>query len=447
MQKYNILIIEDDDLMQSMLVDSLKNKGYSISVSDNGLDGLRIFQKSHYDLIILDLKLPKMDGMTVLKKVKEDSEETPIILMTAYGTVETAVEAMKLGAFDYLTKPFLADELALIIKKALELRDLKRENRLLKEQLNKKYSLNNIIGKSKVMQDVYNRIENIADLKSTVLIEGESGTGKELIAETIHHLSSRKNKPLIKVSCAGLTETLLESELFGYEKGAFTGALKRREGRFELADNGTLFFDDIDDINLEIQVKLLRVLQEKEFERVGGTETIKVDVRFLAAVKKNLKEEVEKGNFREDLYYRLNVIPINIPPLRERKEDIPLLLKHFLEKYNLEMKKNVFICPEVLQLLISYNWPGNIREFKNIIERIVAISTESMVKKNLLPSYIKAKKKKWKAAALKQTARDAEKECIIKTLELTKLNKTEAASILEITTKTLWQKIKEYGIE
>ncbi len=447
MQNFDVLIIEDDDLMQSMLVDNFKSEGYNISVADNGLDGFKMFQKSNFDLIILDLKLPKIDGMTVLKKIKDESEEIPIILMTAYGTVETAVEAMKLGAFDYITKPFLADELGRIIKKALELRDLKRENKLLKEQLNKRFSLNNIIGKSKVMQEVYNSIENIADLKSTVLIEGESGTGKELIAETIHHLSSRKNKPLIKVSCAGLTETLLESELFGYEKGAFTGALKKREGRFELADNGTLFLDDIDDVNLEVQVKLLRVLQEKEFERVGGTETIKINVRFLAATKKNLKEAVEKGEFREDLYYRLNVIPINIPPLRERKDDIPLLLNHFLEKYNVEMKKNVLIPPEVLQLLISYNWPGNIRELENLIERIVAISSENIVRTNLLPSYIKEKKKKWKVAALKQAAREAEKEHILKTLELTNFNKTEAASVLEITTKTLWQKIKEYEIK
>jgi len=447
MRNFDVLIIEDDDLMQSMLVDNLKNEGFNISVEDNGLDGFRAFQKSNFDLVILDLKLPKMDGMTVLKKIKEISDEAIIILMTAYGTVETAVEAMKLGVFDYLTKPFLADELVLIMQKALELQDLKRENKLLKKELNKRFSLNNIIGKSKVMQVVYDRIENIADLKSTVLIEGESGTGKELIAETIHYLSSRKNMPLIKVSCAGLTESLLESELFGYEKGAFTGALKRRPGRFELADSGTLFLDDIDDVNLEIQVKLLRVLQEKEFERVGGTETIKIDVRFLAATKKNLKDEIEKGNFREDLYYRLNVIPINIPPLRERRDDIPLLIDYFLEKYNLEINKNVTISPELLLLFISYDWPGNIRELQNLIERVVAISPNGMVKKNLLPPYMIEKKKNWKAVALKKVTRDAEKEHIIKILELTDSNKTEAASILGITTKTLWQKIKEYKIK
>jgi len=445
MEKARILVVEDDDLMQGMLQDSLSKEGYEIIVASDGMNGWQEFKKSSFDVILLDLKLPKMDGMTLLSKIHETNSESLVLIMTAHGTVETAVKAMKLGAFDYVTKPFMVDELLVIIKRGLELRALKKENVLLKKELNQRYSLHNIVGKCKLMQDIYDLLEIVAPTTATILIQGESGTGKELIADAIHYLSPRKDMPIIKVSCAALPETLLESELFGHEKGAFTDAKSRKLGRFELANMGTIFLDDVDDMKPAVQVKLLRVLQEKKFERVGGTESIDADVRVVAASKTDLYQAARDGNFREDLYYRLNVVPIFLPSLRERKEDIPLLAQHFLRKYNKQLNKNIELLPEALQMMVYYDWEGNIRELENLIERLVTVSHKNKILPKDLPENITIKKA-WRPIGLKSVVRDVEKEHIIKVLETTNGKKKEAANILGITTKTLWQKMKEYKI-
>jgi len=444
--KANILVVEDDDLMQIMIRDSLVKVHYALTVAGDGLEGWSKYQESLYDLVVVDLNLPKLDGLGLLKRIKEHSPETIVIMMTAYGSIDTAVRAMKLGAYDYITKPFLAEELQLIIQKGLEFKALKKEIILLRKELSRKYGLDKIVGKSQPMQEIFGLIENISNANSTVLIQGESGTGKELIAEAIHHASSRKNKPLIKISCMALAESILESELFGHEKGAFTDAISQRIGRFEQADGGTLFFDDIDDMSNAVQLKLLRVIQEREFERVGGSKTIKIDVRIIAATKKDLKEAVSKGAFREDLYYRLNVIPIVIPPLRHRKEDILLLVNHFLLKFNTETKKNITISEQALQQLFNYDWPGNIRELENMVERLLAVSSKDTITPADLPEHV-SEKKKWLPNSLNTVVDEAEKEHIVKVLESTKWQKTLAAAILEISTKTLWQKIKKYNIK
>jgi DNA-binding NtrC family response regulator len=445
MENNTVLVVEDDDLMQNMISDALTKNQYKITTAGDGLEGWEKFQKGYYPLVLTDLKLPKINGIELLKKIKEISPETIVILMTAYGTVQTAVEALKLGAYDYITKPFLAEELVATVKKGLELYQLQEENLLLKERLEERYSLHTIIGKSKAMQHIYQLIENVAPSKATILVVGESGTGKELVVEAIHTLSPRKDKPLIKVSCGALPETLLESELFGHEKGAFTDAVKAKKGRFELAHEGSLFLDDIDDLKPSSQVKLLRVLQEKEFERLGGTETIKVDVRLMAATKKNLQEEINQGNFREDLYYRLNVVPVTLPPLRERQEDIPLLAQHFLEKFNQELSKKVELTPKALQAMVSYSWPGNIRELENLMENLVTVTTKAKIQPGDLPPHF-AEKKKWKVTNLKKNLQESEREYILKVLEMTGFKRKQAASILGISTKTLWQKMKEYDI-
>lgn len=446
MEKHKILIVEDDDLMQGMLKDSLNNSGYEVTLASDGMEGLSNFQKSDYDLVLLDIKLPKMNGIKLLQKIKEISQETIVIIMTAFGTVETAVKAMKIGAYDYITKPFLSDELILIMQKGLELQKLKRENILLRKELKHEFSLVNIIGKSKVMQEVYQLIEIIAPSRCTVLIQGESGTGKELVAEAIHHLSAQKDKPLIKVSCGALPETLLESELFGHERGAFTNAFKLKKGRFELAHQSTIFLDDVDDMSSVVQMRLLRVLQEREFERVGGTETIKVNLRIIAASKADLFTLVNEGKFREDLYYRLNVVPIILPPLHARKGDIPLLVNHFLNNHNIQLNKNVEISTEALQRMLYYNWPGNIRELENLIERLVTISVKDKITAQDLPEYLRIKKK-WSSNKIKMVVQEVEKEHILKILEQTNWKKNETAEILGITTKSLWEKMKKYNIK
>ena len=441
-----VLIVEDDDLMQGMLEDALKGKGYSILITGTGPEAWGKFQDSSFDIVLADYKLPGMDGIELLKRIKKISPETIVIIMTAYGTVESAVEAMKFGAYDFITKPFLSEELNHLIEKGFELQNLKLENKLLRQELDQKFSLGNIIGKSKSMQEVYRLIEVVAGTDSTVLIQGESGTGKELIAEAIHHLSERKEKPLIKVSCAALPETLLESELFGHEKGAFTGAASRKTGRFELAHRGTIFLDDVDDLHPGIQVKLLRVLQEKQFERVGGTNTLNVDVRVLSASKTNLKELVNKGQFRDDLFYRLNVVPVNLPPLRQRAEDVPLLLTHFVQQFNQRLKKHIVLSPAALQELINYEWPGNIRELENLIERLITVTTKKRIEPEDLPILTRQNVNR-PSESLKSVVIEAESEHIRNVLASTGGKKKEAAKILNITPKTLWQKMKMYNIE
>ena len=447
MNKFKILIVEDDVLMQRMLKDSLSESGFSVAIASDGRVGLKKFQQTYFDLVLLDIKLPKMNGIDVLKRINEISDDVIVIMMTAFGAVENAVEAMKAGAYDFVTKPFLPEELILIMQKGLELKQLKSENILLRKELKQRFSLGNLIGKSKAMQDIYQLIEIIAPCKSTVLIQGESGTGKELVAEAIHHLSEQKDRPLIKVSCGALPETLLESELFGHEKGSFTNAVRMKKGRFELANSSTIFLDDVDDMSPLVQMRLLRVLQEREFERVGGTETIKVDLRIITASKVDLLNLVDEGKFRKDLYYRLNVVPILIPTLNERKADIPHLVNHFLKNMNMQMGKNAEISSEVIQTMMNYNWPGNIRELENLVERLVTLSVSGKINVSDLPEYLRKEKKKSSPDNLKLKIQEVEIEHIRKILEQTSWKKNKTAEILGISTKYLWEKMKRYNIE
>jgi two-component system NtrC family response regulator len=369
-----ILIVDDEKNYLLVLEALLTDAGYEVITRDNASEALEIITSHDLDLVITDMRMPGVDGMEFLVQLRALQPEIPVIMMTAYATVEKAVEAMKQGAFDYITKPFKNEELILTIRKALEMHRLKEENRLLSRELQERFKFGNIVGKSRVMRQVYEIIEKVAQTRASVLITGESGTGKELIARAIHFNSPRSDKPFVSVNCSALPETLLESELFGHERGAFTGAVTRRKGRFELAHNGTLFLDEVGDMSSALQVKLLRVLQEMRFERVGGTATLKVDARLVAASNRDLKREVELGRFREDLYYRLKVVHINIPPLRERRDDIPLLVHHFLKKVakaNGLPVKNV--SHEAVKYLYQYDWLGNVRELENVIERAVIL--------------------------------------------------------------------------
>lgn len=448
MSKAKILVVEDEELMRITLKDSLLQEGYEVTVASDGLQGFEAVKATEHDIALVDLKMPRMNGIELLREIQNHSPGTLAIMMTAYGTVETAVEAMRLGAYDFITKPFLIDELLLVLDKVLEVRRLRGENVLLQQALSDRYSLGNIIGKCKRMQDVFNLIETSAQGEFTVLIVGETGTGKELVAHAIHHLSPRKKRPFIKVSCAILSDTLLESELFGHEKGAFTGAIKKKLGRFEMADGGTLFLDDVDDMDTAAQVKLLRILQEREFERVGGTQTIAVNVRVVAATKVDLEEKVKDGTFREDLYYRLNVVPVYLPPLREKREDIPLLIQHFLQRFSQKTNTPLkHIVPDALNLMINYAWPGNVRELENVIERLIALVPGDDVLINNLPSKIAGTAKvlcpvSSELQPLETVVKQAEIEYIQRVLEKTRGKKKEAADILGISRKTLWEKLK-----
>ncbi|RKX93628.1 MAG: sigma-54-dependent Fis family transcriptional regulator, partial [Spirochaetes bacterium] len=401
------------------------------------------------DLLITDLKMPKLTGEELMKETLRKYPHIPVIVLTGHGTIENAVEAMRQGAYDFITKPLNIDKLSLIVKRALENSSLKRQNRELLKQLKRKYSFENIIGKSPAMKKVFETIELVAPSKANVLIYGESGTGKEMIADAIHHNSPRRDKPYIKVHCAAIPETLLESELFGHEKGAFTGAVSRKRGRFELANHGTIFLDEIGELSLQMQVKLLRVIQEREFVRVGGEESIKVDVRIISATNKDLKEAVKNGTFREDLYYRLNVVSIYVPPLRERKDDIPLLVHKFIEEFSKENNKQIDgITNGALQALISYDWPGNVRELRNVIESIVVLTKNKIITEEDIPHYILNKEEKsYIKIPIGTSLQEAEKRLIEFTLQNTGGNKTKASEILKIGRKTLHRKIDEYGLK
>jgi len=375
-----ILIVEDEAKMLRLLELNLAEDGYTTLAAQDAETGLTLLRQERVDLVLTDLKLPRMDGLEFLQAVKRSNAQMPVILMTAYGTVETAIEAMKAGASDYVLKPFSMEEIKLIIGKELDVRRLREENRDLREALGKRYRFENVVAQSAKMQEVLAVVERVAPANSTVLLGGESGVGKDMIARVIHEHSRRASGPFIKINCTAIPENLLESELFGFEKGAFTGAMNAKPGKFELADKGTIFLDEIGDVPGAIQVKLLRVLQEREFERLGGTKTLKVDVRVLAATNQDLRAALEQGTFREDLYYRLNVVPISIPPLREHKEDIPYLVDHFLEHFARESGKPITgITPAAMRMLVDFHWPGNIREVENIIERAVALSTGRML--------------------------------------------------------------------
>jgi DNA-binding NtrC family response regulator len=375
-----ILIVEDEPKMLRLLELNLTEEGYTTHTASDAETGLNTLRQEKIDLVVTDLKLPGMDGLEFLQAVKRADARIPVIVMTAYGTVETAVEAMKAGASDYVLKPFSLEEMKLIVRKELDVHDLREENRSLREALGKRYEFKNIVARSGKMQEVLATVERVAPTNSTVLLGGESGAGKDLIARAIHQHSRRASGPFIKINCTAIPENLLESELFGYEKGAFTGAVSSKPGKFELADKGTIFLDEIGDVPGTIQVKLLRVLQDRDFERLGGTKTLKVDVRVVAATNQDLRAALEQGTFREDLYYRLNVVPINIPPLREHKEDVPYLVDHFIERFVRESGKPIKgITPAAQKMLMEFHWPGNVRELENIIERAVALSAGDML--------------------------------------------------------------------
>lgn len=450
--KERILVVDDESGMRDFLSIMLKKDGYDVSLAENGEEALRSVQKDIFDLVITDVKMPGIDGIDVLKAVKEASPETVVIMITAYAATETAVEAMKLGAYDYITKPFKVDEIRLVIQKALEKSRLRRENILLRREIESRAGFENFIGKSAAMQKVFSLIRQVADTKSTVLVTGESGTGKELVARAIHHNSPRKNSPFVAVNCAAIPETLLESELFGYMKGAFTGATSNRHGLFEAADGGTIFLDEISATTPALQIKLLRVLQEREIKRVGGTADIKIDVRVIAASNKDLLSEVEKGNFREDLYYRLNVIPIHLPPLRERREDIPLLVDFFLKRFSADRGPKT-VSPGAMEILMSYRWPGNVRELENTIERLVILSPGDTITEEHIPDAIRNSRPCPEVIPteipdtgidLETLLENAEKTLLKKALEKAGGVKTEAARLLGITFRSFRHRLQKY---
>ncbi len=441
-----ILVVDDEAPMRESLKDWLMEEGYEVGLAASGKEAITMARKKNWDVILLDLKMPGMDGVETLKRLKgkEVNTEAEILMMTAYATVDTAVQAMKEGAFDYLVKPFSPDEIEMQIKKIVTHRELVLENILLRQKLEERSEYGEIIGQSDVMQTIYDLISKVAPTDSTVLITGESGTGKELIARAIHGNSQRCYMPYIAVSCGALPDSLLESELFGYEKGAFTGAEHTKKGRFEMADKGTLFLDEIGDISLKTQVDLLRVLQEKEFRRLGGQEEIKVDVRILAATNRDIKKAISENRFREDLFYRLNVISIHIPPLKERKDDIPLLVKAFIRRHCLAMnKEQVKIAPSAMKLLMDYNWPGNVRELENVIERALVIGRGEEIVTEDLPF----SRKELGTEALPNSLKLVEKMHIKKILEAKDWNISKAARVLEIDRQTLYNKIEKYHIE
>ena len=446
--KNSILIIEDEKIMRVSLADMLKAEGYTVLTAEDGASGLLTLGQGDFSLVITDVRLPDVSGISVLKKAVQDKPSLPVIVMTAYGTIDDAVEAMRLGAFDYITKPFAMDELLIVVRRALETRQLTEENIRLKKELSEALNFPSIIGESRAMWQVLAMLDKVSRTDSTVLLLGESGTGKELIATTIHYQSRRRDKPLIKVNCAALPDNLLESELFGYEKGAFTGAASRKPGRFEMADGGTIFLDEIGDLPPLTQTKLLRVLEERSFERLGGTESIRVDVRIIAATNKDLGREIKKRAFREDLFYRLNVVPIELPPLRERHDDIPLLIDKFVQKFNDQYGLAVKFSQGTVTELCRYAFPGNVRELINIVERCVTLADGSVVDRRDLPPHIlKDKTGKTRLLPLAEVAAEAEKSHILRILKVTQGNRTLAAQILGISRKTLWEKMSNYHLD
>jgi two-component system response regulator HydG len=447
-----ILVVDDDETHRLMLRATLESEGYAVHEADDGVTAVEAVKKEFYDLILMDVRMAHMSGIDALKETKRISPGIPALIMTAFASIETAVEALKSGAYDYITKPLDIEKLKRSIASELEHSDLKQEVAILKERIGDKFDLSNIIGKSKRMREVFELLAMAAPSDAAVLIQGESGTGKELIANAIHQNSPRASNPLIKVNCAALPESLLESELFGHERGAFTGAVSMRKGRFELADGGSIFLDEISEMDPAMQAKLLRVTQEREFERVGGMKTIEADVRIISATNKDLEQEIREGRFREDLFYRLNVISVPLPPLRERKEDITLLAEHFLSIYSEKNRRLMKgFHPKALDLLMRYDWPGNIRELENTIERSVIMARGDHISPADLPVNIQALGGELEddntGVLPGWSMREVEKDLIIKTLEQTNGNKTKAAEILGINRKTLQNKIREYKIE
>jgi DNA-binding NtrC family response regulator len=448
-----ILIIDDDPVILEIISEILKRNGYEVSVATSGASGIKKIDRDYYDLILTDLQMSDVGGMEILEFAVSRSPEMMCIILTGYGTIQSSVEAIKKGAFDYITKPITSDELLAVVEKALKFRRLEEENIQLKRELRQRYRYQNIVGTSPAINKIYDTIEKVSDTDGTVLISGASGTGKELIARAIHYLGSRGEKPLVVINCGAIPQELLESELFGHEKGAFTGAYKKRIGRFEMADGGTIFLDEIGEMSPALQVKLLRVLQEQQFERVGGTKTIQVDVRIIAATNRNLMSAIHKGKFREDLYYRLNVIPIKVPPLKQRKTDIPLLIDHFLKKFQRSKKGKIQgFSPAAMEALLHYNWPGNVRELENVVQRLTILCDNEVVSFEDLPDHIQQSNRSIPppeekildtSRTLDEAVEDFERRLILEALEKSNWIKSRAARLLSIKRTTLVEKIKK----
>ena len=460
----SILVVDDEPIMQEILGDFLREEGYSIDIAGSGEEGVELAQKSSYDCAIVDLMMPGIDGIETMQKLREIDTSLPVIVVTAFASVESAVEAMKRGAFEYITKPFKNDEVLVVLQKAirtrqleLEVPQLKEEVKTLRKALKDKYSFENIVGKNRYMQEVYSLIEQAAPSRSTILIQGESGTGKELVAKAIHANSARAEKPFQVVNSGSMPADLLESNLFGHVKGAFTGAVASKKGLFEVADGGSIFFDEISNIGLEVQAKLLRVIQEKEFMRVGSVDTLKVDVRLIAATNNDLKKMIGEGRFREDLYYRINVISITLPPLRNKVDDIPLLVQHFLDRYSKENgREDLIISDDALELLKGHAWPGNVRELENAIERAVVLAPRGGgISAELIREYIdpvtfdpssSLKTIPSQGLPMKSVVTDFQKQLIVDALRKTHWVQKEAAKLLGLKPTTLNEMIKRYGI-
>jgi DNA-binding NtrC family response regulator len=444
-----ILIVDDEKNTREGLKWALESTGAEISTAADGEQALLALGNEGFDLILSDLKMPRMDGMDLLRHVRDEFPETEFVILTGHGTVEGAVQAMKEGVFDYLIKPVNIDELQMLVERVFSQRSLRQENERLRREVNDRYGFESIIGRSPAMEVIFDKIRQVAPTRASVLIQGETGTGKELLAKAIHFNSPRKNKPFIAVNCGALTQTLLESELFGHEKGSFTGAIKQKQGRFELAHTGTIFLDEIGETSPEFQVRLLRVLQEQEFERVGGTKPVKVDVRVITATNRDLKKEVEAGRFREDLFYRLDVVRIDLPPLRDRREDIPLIADSYLRKFCQEHGRDLSFHPKAMQALQDFSFPGNVRQLRTVIESLVILTQGKEIQLKHLPEDIRADGDRGHQVKLRvgMTVADAERELIKATLAEFEGNKARAARSLGLGRKTLYRKLAEYGLE
>lgn len=454
----SILVVDDQVAFANQIQRTLQKEGYRVETAVDGVQGLEMLESDNFDLYLVDLKMPGMDGIEFLRRIKTDDSDTSVIIMTAFGSIESAVEAMKLGASHYLQKPFSPEELLVVVQKVLRDRELLKEVRNLRQVVEEKFSFGNIISKNPKMKEIFDLISVVAQTDSAVIITGETGVGKELVAKSIHYNSRRKKRPFVSINCGALTETLLESELFGHEKGAFTGAYRQKIGKFEYANGGTLLLDEIGDISLGMQMKLLRVLQEKSIERVGGNKTIPVDVRILSATNKDLQEEISKKNFRLDLYYRLNVVPIRVPPLRERIEDIPLLVDYFMKKHSRETgRENVTISTRGMETLMNYHWPGNVRELENVLERAFILQRSDLI--GDFPSLrepsgevsqhinLEVQVQLPFKTARSQVLREYEKAYLIQSLRENRGSLTRSSKSSRIALRTLWRKMKEYQIK
>ena len=451
MARAHILVVDDEANARNALRTILEEEGFTVSEAPDGLAALELLREWSADVVLADIRMPRLDGIELLRRARSEGTTALFVMMTAFATIETAVEAMRAGAENFLVKPLEPGTVLIVLDKVLEKQQLTRETESLKERVRQRYRFESIVGEAPALQNVFDVVKRAAPSKATVLLLGESGTGKELVAQAIHQESDRRERPFVKVACAALSESLLESELFGHERGAFTGAVGRREGRFELADGGTLFLDEIGDIPPSVQVKLLRAIQQREFERVGGTETLKVDVRIVAATNRNLATEVAAGRFREDLYYRLNVVAVTLPPLRERKSDLPALVSHFIQKFAKDYGKPVRgLLPGTLNVLLRYDWPGNVRELENVIERAVVLARGPDLTTDELPPALSGPRPKGtRPGGLIPGAswREIEREAILRTLEMVDGSTSRAAAMLGISTRKIQYRLKEYSEE